>query len=58
MELNKYQSTFEDLQLDSYPQEVQDEFMDAINSVPLIQHLISPNRPLAKDCPRDERVEL
>lgn len=58
MELNKYQSTFEDLQLDSYPQEVQDEFMDAINSVPLIQHLISPNRPLAKDCPRDERGRI
>lgn len=58
MELNKYQSTFEDLQLDSYPQEVQDEFMDAINSVPLIQHLISPNRPLAKDCPRDEKGRI
>lgn len=58
MELNKYQSTFEDLQLDSYPQEVQDEFMDAINSVPLIQHLISPNRPLAKDCPRDDKGRI
>ena len=58
MELNKYQSTFEDLQLDSYPQEVQDEFMNAINSVPLIQHLISPNRPLAKDCPRDEKGRI
>lgn len=58
MELNKYQSTFEDLQLDSYPQEVQDEFMDAINSVPLIQRLISPNRPLAKDCPRDEKGRI
>lgn len=58
MKLNKYQSTFEDLQLDSYPQEVQDEFMDAINSVPLIQHLISPNRPLAKDCPRDEKGRI
>lgn len=58
MELNKYQSTFEDLQLGSYPQEVQDEFMDAINSVPLIQHLISPNRPLAKDCPRDEKGRI
>ena len=58
MELNKYQSTFEDLQLDSYPQEVQDEFMDAINSVPLIQHLISPDRPLAKDCPRDEKGRI
>lgn len=58
MELNKYQSTFEDLQLDSYPQEVQDDFMDAINSVPLIQHLISPNRPLAKDCPRDDKGRI
>lgn len=58
MEFNKYQSTFEELQLDSYPQEVQDEFLDAINSVPLIQHLISPNRPLAKDCPRDENGRI
>lgn len=58
MEFNKYQSTFEELQLDSYPSEVQDEFLDAINSVPLIQHLISPNRPLAKDCPRDENGRI
>lgn len=52
--VNKYQTPITKELLDSFPAEVVDEFMDAINSVPLIQHLISPNRPLAKDCPRDE----
>lgn len=58
MEFNKYQSTLEDLNLESYPQEVQDEFMDALTSVPFIQRLVSPTRPLAKDCPRDEQGRI
>lgn len=51
---NKYQSTPEELELDTYPQEVQDEFWESINSIPFIQRLISDKRPLCKDLPRDE----
>lgn len=50
---NEYQSSLEELKIDSYPQEVQDEFFEAINGIPLIKSLISPNRPRCKDLPRD-----
>lgn len=52
---NKYQSSLEELQIDSYPQEVQDEFFEAINGIPFIQNLINPNRPKCKDLPRDSK---
>ena len=52
---NKYQSTLEELQIDSYPQEVQDEFFEAINGIPFIQNLINSNRPKCKDLPRDSK---
>ena len=48
----KYPS-LEDLKIDSYPQEVQDEFFEAINGIPFIKSLTSPNRPRCKDLPRD-----
>ena len=54
MEWNKYQSTPEELQLDTYPEEVQTEFWDFIASVPFIKNLISDKRPLCEDLPRDE----
>lgn len=54
MEFNAYQSTLEELKLDTYPQEVQDEFNDALHTVPLIRNLVSKDRPLCKDLPRDE----
>lgn len=52
--MNKYQSTPEELQLDTYPEEVQAEFWDFINSVPFIKNLISDSRPLCKDLPRGD----
>lgn len=54
MEWNKYQSTIEQLNLDSYPDEVVNEFYEFINTVPFIRNLISKDRPLCKDVPRDE----
>ena len=50
---NEYQSSLEELKVDSYPQEVQDEFFEAINGIPFIKNLINPNRPRCKDLPRD-----
>lgn len=52
---NKYQSTLEALKIDSYPQEVQNEFFEAINGIPFIKNLTSPTRLRCKDLPRDER---
>ena len=52
--MNKYQSTPEELQLDTYPEEIQAEFWDFINSVPFIKNLISDSRPLCKDLPRGD----
>ena len=50
---NKYQSSLEGLNIESYPQEVQEQFFDFINNVPFIKHLVSPTRLKAKDLPRD-----
>lgn len=50
---NKYQSSLEELKIDSYPQEVQNEFFEAINGIPFIKNLISPTRLYCKDLPRD-----
>jgi hypothetical protein len=51
---NEYQSSLEELKIDSYPQEVQNEFFEAINGVPFVKNLISVARPRCKDLPRDK----
>lgn len=69
MEFNKYQTQIEELvykkvnektnaveeiKFNDAPKEIQEEFMEALSTVPLIQWLISKDRPLCKDLPRDE----
>lgn len=51
--LNKYQTPISELGLEKQPQEVQDQFWDFLNNVPYIQFMVSPNRPRARDLPRD-----
>lgn len=51
---NEYQSSLEELKIDSYPQEVQNEFFEAINGIPFVKNLISVTRPRCKDLPRDK----
>lgn len=51
---NEHQSTLEELKIDQYPEEIQEQFFDFINTVPYIKNLISVDRPRAKDLPRDE----
>ena len=53
VKFNEYQTPVEDLNLHLYPQEVQEQFMDYITSVPFIRNLVSPDRPHCKDLPRD-----
>lgn len=52
--INEYQTPFDLLEIDKEPQEVQDQFWDCINNIPLVRNLISADRPRAKDLPRDE----
>ena len=69
MELNKYQTPIENLRYthvdentgeqsffswQDCPEEIKEEFNEAISTIPFIQWLISPNRPYCKDLPRDE----
>lgn len=58
MQFNKYQSSLEELNIESYPQEVQEQFFDFINNVPYIRSLISEDRPRAKDLPKDSEGKI
>lgn len=58
MKFNEYQSSLEELNIENYPQEVQEQFFDFINNVPYIKSLISESRPRAKDIPRDEEGKI
>ena len=58
MELNKYQTPITDELLWSLPDEVQEQLMDVINNVEFIRWLISPDRPYAKDLPRDDKGRI
>ena len=52
---NKYQTPITEELLSSYPDEVREQFMDAISTIPLIQNLISPSRPAIETLPRDSQ---
>lgn len=51
---NEYQTPITEELLNSYPEEIKEQFLDIISTVPFIQNLISPNRPRIEDLPRDE----
>ena len=54
MKFNKCQTPLEELGLDKQPKEVQEQFWDFINNVPFIRWMVSPDRPLISELPRDE----
>lgn len=60
IKFNKCQTPLEDLHLEKYPQEVQDQFWDFLNNVPFIKWMVSADRPLVSELPRDKdgRVEI
>ena len=51
---NKCQTPLEDLHLEKYPKEVQEQWWDIINNVPFIKWMVSEDRPLVSELPRDE----
>lgn len=53
VQFNKCQTSVEELKLESYPAEVVEQFWDFINNVPFIKWMVSPDRPLVSQLPRD-----
>lgn len=53
VKFNKCQTPLEDLHLENYPAEVQEQFWDFLNNVPFIRWMVSPDRPLVSQLPRD-----
>ena len=52
---NKYQTPITEELLNQYPDEVKEQFMDFVATVPLIHNLISPSRPAIETLPRDSQ---
>lgn len=51
---NCTQTQIEDLHLEDYPKEVQENFIDYMDNIPFIRNLVSSERKRAKDLERDE----
>lgn len=51
---NKCQTPLEDLHLEEYPKEVQEQWWDTINNVPFIKWMVSEDRPLVSELSRDK----
>lgn len=58
IETNQYNTDITDELLAQYPDEVQEQFLDFMGTVPLLQWMVSNDRPRAKDLPRDERGRI
>ena len=58
VKMNQYQTPLEDDTIQQLPQEVREELYDTINNVEFIKRLISPNRPYAKDLPKDSKGRI
>ena len=55
IETNEYQTPITEKLLSGYPEEVREQFMEFVSTVPFIQNLISPTRPRIEDLPRDNK---
>lgn len=53
--MNKYQTPLTEELLSSLPEEVREQLIECLTTIPFIKNLISPNRPYYKDLPRDDR---
>ena len=57
IQVNQYQTPITRELLDQYPDEVQEQFLDFIDTVPLLKWMIG-DRPRAKDLPRDSQGRI
>lgn len=53
IKVNSYQSPVIKEDIDTLPNEIQEQFYDCLNNIPYIKRLIAPDRPKAKDLLRD-----
>lgn len=56
--MNKYQTELTEELMNTLPQEVQEQLLEILTTVEFIKRLISPNRPYARDLPRDEKGRI
>ena len=56
--VNQFQTQITEELLSQYPDEIQEQFLDFIDTVPMLKWMISENRPRAKDLPRDEQGRI
>ena len=55
---NSYQTPITKSWLAQFPDEVTEQFLDFIDTVPLLKWMISEDRPRAKDLPRDDKGRI
>lgn len=58
LSVNSLQTPLESLDLGNQPKEVEEQFFDFFNNVPLIRSLVSPDRKRAKDLERDNKGRI
>ena len=51
---NKYQTQITDEWIGQFPSDVQEQFLDFVDTIPMLKYMISDNRLRAKDLPRDD----
>lgn len=56
--MNKYQTELTEELMNTIPQEVQEQLLETLTTVEFVKRLISPNRPYARDLPRDENGRI
>lgn len=56
--MNKYQTELTEELMNALPQEVQEQLLETLTTVEFVKRLISPNRPYARDLPRDEKGRI
>lgn len=58
MMYNKYQTSYEELNLEKEPDEVREQFDDFMATVPFLQYMAGDKRLRAKDLPRDDQGRI
>lgn len=56
--MNRYQTELTGELMNTLPQEVQEQLLETLTTVEFVRRLISPNRPYARDLPRDEKGRI
>lgn len=56
--MNKYQTKLTEELMNTLPQEVQEQLLETLTTVEFVKRLTSPNRPYARDLPRDEKGRI